>query len=55
MNEEVEVGACVCVFVYACDVCGQEGVREEEGWIVTPWKSGDNALALNPPSVGREG
>lgn len=32
-----------------------EGRKREEGWVVMPWKSGDNASALNPPSFRREG
>lgn len=41
---------CVCVCVYVL-----EERKREEGWVVTPWKSGDNASALNPPSFRREG
>lgn len=36
-------------------LCMSEGRKREEGWVVTLWKSGDNALALNPPSFRREG
>lgn len=36
-------------------LCMSEGRKREEGWVVTPWKSGDNASALNPPSFRREG
>ena len=42
--------ACLCVHI-----CVSEGRKREEGWVVTPWKSGDNASALNPLSFRREG
>jgi len=52
-NERGGMHASVCAFcVY---VCVSEGRKREEGWVVTPWKSGDNASALNPPSFRREG
>lgn len=41
--------------VCARQLCVSGGRKREEGWVVTPWKSGDNASALNPPSFRREG
>lgn len=32
-------------------LCASEGRKREEGWVVTPWKSGDSVSALNPPAL----
>jgi len=49
-NERGSMYARLCAHL-----CMSEGRKREEGWVVTPWKSGDNASALNPPTFRREG